>query len=95
MSELTLNIVTPEGALAPVICDSVHVTVCDDLSGRSGGSYGIRAGHTKTLLALDRGSLEAFLGGERIFSGKSGCGFATVDRDVVTAVIEDLKRDQP
>lgn len=86
--ELTLIIVTPAGAAQPVQCDSVHLTVCDDLQGRGGGSYGIRAGHTKTLLALEKGSLAAFVSGETVLAGKSGSGFATVDKDVVTAVVE-------
>ena len=86
--ELTLIIVTPAGAMQPVGCDSVHLTVCDDLQGKGGGSYGIRAGHTKTLLALEKGGLSAFAGGKNVLDGESGSGFATVDKDVVTAVVE-------
>ena len=91
MSELTLKIVTPKGSMPPVSCDSIRLTVCDDAKGREGGSYGIRTGHTKALLSLDQGEIKAFRKGEEVFSGKGGCGFATVDRNIVTAVMEDFK----
>ena len=91
MSRLILKLVTPEAALEPVPCDSVHLTVCDDAKGKGGGSYGIRPGHTKTLFALDAGPIRAFLDGTCIFSGRTGGGFATVDGDAVTAVVESFE----
>ena len=90
MSKLTLNIVTPNGARAPIQCDSVHLTICDDLSGKGGGSYGIRAGHAKSLLTLDQGVIRAFLSGQNVLTGKSGTGFATVERNTVTVVAESF-----
>ena len=89
---LTLRIVTPEGALPSTGCDSVRLTVCDDGQGKGGGSYGIRPGHTKALFALDAGPIRAFLAGVQILSGRTGGGFATVDGDTVTAVVESFER---
>ena len=88
MSKLVLNIVTPNGARDPIQCDSIHLTVCDDLSGRGGGSYGIRAGHEKSLLSLDKGIIKAFLSGQNILTGENDIGFATVERNTVTVVTE-------
>lgn len=88
MSKLILNIVTPNGARAPIQCDSVRLTICDDLSGRGGGSYGIRAGHEKSLLPLDQGVIKASLSGQNLLTGRSGAGFATVERNTVTVVTE-------
>lgn len=88
MSKLILNIVTPNGARDPIQCDSVRLTICDDLSGKGGGSYGIRAGHAQSLLSLDKGVVKAFLSGQNVLTGKSGIGFATVERNTVTVVTE-------
>ena len=88
MAELTLNIVTPKCTYGPFRCDSIHLSVSDDAKGKGGGGCGIRKGHAKALLSLEEGNLKAFHAGETILIGKSGCGFATVDKDVVTAVIE-------
>lgn len=90
MSKLVLNIVTPNGARGPIRCDSVRLTVCDDLSGRGGGSYGIRAGHAKSLLSLDKGTVKAFLSGQNVLTGESGIGFVTVERNTVTVVTESF-----
>ena len=88
MSELILNIVTPKGAHNPIQCDSVRLTICDDLSGKGGGSYGIRAGHAKSLFPLDKGIIKAFLAGQTVLTGESDIGFATVERNIVTVVTE-------
>ena len=90
MSKLILSIVTPNGARDPIPCDSIHLTICDDLSGKGGGSYGIRAGHAKALLTLDKGIIKAFLTGQNVLTGKNGAGFATVERNTVTVVAESF-----
>ena len=90
MSELILNIVTPNGARDPILCDSVQLTICDDLSGRGGGSYGIMAGHAKALLSLDKGVIKAFLSAQNVLTGESGAGFATVEENTVTVVTEEF-----
>ena len=88
MGKLILNIVTPNGVLDPIQCDSVRLTICDDLSGKGGGGYGIRAGHAESLLSLDKGVIKAFLSGQNVLTGKSGTGFVTVERNTVTVVTE-------
>lgn len=88
MSELILNIVTPNGARDPIRCDSVRLTICDDLSGKGGGSYGIRAGHAESLLSLGKGVVKAFFSGQNVLTGESDIGFATVERNTVTVVTE-------
>lgn len=86
MSKLVLNIITPNGARDPIQCDSVRLTICDDLSGKGGGSYGVRAGHAKSLLTLDKGIVKAFLSGQNVLTGESDVGFATVEQNTVTVV---------
>lgn len=88
MSKLVLNIATPKGTHGPFQCDSIHLTICDDLCGKGGGSYGIRPGHAKALLTLDKGIIEAFLSGQNVLIGESGIGFTTVERNTVTVVTE-------
>ena len=94
MCKLTLKIATPNGAHDPILCDSIRLTVCDDLSGRGGGSYGIRPGHAKALLSLDQGSIKAFLSDRCVLTGHSGTGFATVEQNTVTVVTEDFSEMQ-
>ena len=90
MSKLVLNIVAPNGARDPIQCDSVHLTICDDLNGKGGGSCGIRAGHAKSLLTLDKGIIKAFLSGQNVLTGESDIGFATVEQNTVTVVTESF-----
>ena len=90
MAELILKIVTSQGAHGPVPCDSIHLTVRDNANGKGGGSYGIRPGHTKALLALAEGTITAYLVGKTVLFGRCSLGFATVEQDAVTAVVEDF-----
>lgn len=87
---MQLIIDTPKGASSPIECDSVHLTVCDDSTGKNGGSYGIRKGHIKSLIALEEGKITALLNNETVFSAENGKGFATVENDVVTVVVEKI-----
>ena len=89
MNHLTLSIVTPNGTYGPLLCDSIRLTICDDLGGKGGGNYGIRPGHAKALLSLDKGVLKAFLAEEAVLTGTSGVGFVTVDQNVVTVATEE------
>ena len=91
MSRLTLIVVTPEGNRQPLECDSVQITVADNENGKSGGSYGIRPGHIKALFALDSGTIKAVSGGSAVLTALSGPGFASVDNNTVTAVIEKFE----
>ncbi len=92
MDKLTLHIVTPVGAGGRIACDSIRLTLSDDESGRGGGSYGVRPGHTKALLALGEGKIEAYLAGETVLSGVGGEGFATIEKNSVTVVTEEFRK---
>ena len=87
---LTLKIISKDGSLAPVECDSVHLTVSDDNNGGGGGSMGIRPGHIKSLISLDRCPVTAYLEGKEMFSRIADSGFATVENDTVTVVTEKI-----
>lgn len=92
MKELQLTVVTPDGKHGPIRCDSVHLTISDDLSGKGGGSCGIRPGHVAALMSVDCGPITAMLKGEVVFSADGGSGFASVDGDSVTIVTDKFSR---
>lgn len=87
---MQLIIATPKGSLAPIECDSVHLNICDDAKGKNGGNYGIRKGHAKSLFSLEKGNVTAFLNGETVYSATTTKGFATVDNDTITVVVEEI-----
>ncbi|MBR4881568.1 MAG: hypothetical protein IKU19_06510 [Clostridia bacterium] len=89
---LTLKIVSKEGVSTPVECDSVHLKVCDNTLGQGGGSMGIRPGHIKSLISVERGPVVAYLDGKEIFSLDTDGGFATVENDNVTIVTEKITK---
>ena len=89
---LTLSIVTLTGTSDPISCESIRLTVCDNANGKDGGSYGIRKGHVKALLALEAGTITAYENGTPILQAQTGKGFATVDQDTVTVVVDTFKR---
>lgn len=91
MKELLLTVVTPSGKTGPIRCDSVRLTVSDDMDGRGGGSCGIRPGHASALLSLSAGPLTALQGGRVILNAQCGGGFASVDGDEVTVATDDYK----
>ncbi len=91
-SSLTLMVVTLAGTGEPLKCDSLHLTVSDNLEGKSGGSYGIRPGHVKALISLSEGPLTAYRNGTPILQGKAGNGFATVERNTVTVVVDTFQK---
>ncbi len=93
MGALTLKIVTARGALEPVRCGSVHLTLCDGAKGRGGGSYGVRPGHARALFALDAGPVTALDGGQTVLSGQCAGGFAAVEPDTVTVITERFSRE--
>ena len=88
---LTLSIVTPTGSYGPFECDSVHLNICDDTEDKKGGSYGIRKGHTKSVLSLACGTVTALLSGKTVFFAKSGDGFAFVDKNTVNVSVETIE----
>lgn len=88
---MKLVISTPKGTNKPIECDSVHLTIHDDCKGKNGGSYGIRKGHVKALIALEKGKTIALKDNKEIFSAETDTGFATVENDVITMVIDNYK----
>lgn len=89
--ELLLKIVTPTGTFGPFETDSIHLTVSEDLSEKGGGSYGIRPGHAKALLSIAEGKIEAFMKEKVLLCGQTGSGFATVEGNTVTVVVETYR----
>lgn len=89
---LTLKIISKDGSSSPVECDSIHLTVCDNTMGKGGGSMGIRQGHIKSLICLDKGPVTAYVGGKEVFSTVTDGGFATVENDAITVVTEKIIR---
>lgn len=87
---MQLIIATPKGAAKPLECDSIHLNIRNDSKDKSGGSYGIRKGHVNALFSLEKGNITALLSGKTIFSATTTNGFATVNNDVVTVVVEEF-----
>lgn len=85
---LILEIITPQGVEARVKCDSVQLTMADDENGRGKGSYGIRRGHTSCVLLLAQGTTTAQTAGREVFRANTAEGFATVDKNTVSVVVQ-------
>ena len=90
---ITLKIVTPAGIVGPLSCDSVRLTLSDDLSERGGGSFGIREGHSKSLLSLMEGPMEALMEEKTILKGRHGEGFATIENNEVKIIAECFEKE--
>lgn len=91
MGEITLKIITPNGAFGPYSCDSVHLNLCDNQANSGGGSYGIRKGHETAVLALKDGIIKGFLGGKIVVCGNSSNGFAAVEKNTVTVAVKSFE----
>lgn len=83
---LTLKIITPEGTLPDIFCDSITLAVSDNEKGKGGGSCGIRNGHADSLIALGSGEIRAFTKGEQVFSHSCKGGFARVSKNIITVL---------
>ena len=90
--DFILKIVTPNGTVGPVICDSVKLSVADGKKKQTGGSYGIRRGHAASVLALDEGRIEALNDGKTVLTLTTSRGFARVDKDMVTVTVSDITK---
>ena len=91
MKELIVEIITPMGTKFKKSCTSIQFNVADNSKGNYCGSYGVRAVHAKSILAIQKGSVKVFNDGELIFNCECGDGFATVDNNTVALVVESLK----
>ncbi|MBE6717332.1 MAG: hypothetical protein E7573_10475 [Ruminococcaceae bacterium] len=85
---MTLKIVTPEGILTEISCDSVIITVRDGKNGKNGGQYGIRKGHAPSLFATGHGFITGKRNDEIIFREILREGFARVSENTVTVTAE-------
>lgn len=88
---MELRIVSPDGSLGPLNCDSVRLQIADDMEEKHGGSYGIRKGHAEAVLVLEEGALFAFAESKPLLSGRHGKGFATIEKNKVTVVTEHFE----
>lgn len=93
MEGIVLSIVTPKGAKGPYQCDSVHLSVADDDKGKGGGNYGIRKGHASAMLSLEDGTISGYVSQEIVIEGKSGRGFATVEKNQIVAIVESFEEN--
>ncbi len=91
--ELTLVLVTPTSAEIRVVCDSVRFDVPDGKKKISGGSVGIRHGHTDALFAVAAGKVSAYVGGKLVFQAVVGAGMASVTGgDTVSLLVHSVNQ---
>lgn len=88
---MKLTVFTPHRQLPSLECDSVKLPVADSVSGKFSGSYGIRKGHSKTILSLSEGKITAGFNGQTVFSAECQGGFATVENDDVRVITDGIK----
>ena len=84
------KIITPHGAIGPLRCDSLKISITDGKQSGKGGSYGIRKGHAETLFALEEGTTQAFLDGKSVLFAQTSGGFAKISRDLVIIVVDSV-----
>ncbi len=87
---IELYVVTPDGSLPVVCCDSVDFTVADNEKNKGGGRYTVKKGHVKSLMMLSDGELVARNDFQVIFSKKITSGIAQIkdNRVIITAIIK-------
>ncbi|MBR5446504.1 MAG: hypothetical protein IKV57_10285 [Clostridia bacterium] len=90
---LTLTIVTPDGGSTVIRCDSIRLPAAEGIRKNSGGSFGIRKGHTDALIAVDSGTVTALLGGKTVFTGTVSGGFAIVSGGDTVSILTDHLTD--
>ncbi len=88
MQELLIKIITPNSKPQEFVCDSINLQICDDAFGKGGGSYGIRKGHAKAILALDSGAIIAQREGATVCNIKTSGGFAVIENNTVTVTVD-------
>ena len=92
---ILLLVLTPDGEVCRVECDSVRLPVPDPKNGgEPGGTVGIRRGHTDALVAVFPGKIEAFADGRPVVSCETGGGLAMVGGDRVTVLAQSVTRKE-
>lgn len=87
---IELTLLSPDSEPLTVLCDSVHLPLRDDLKGHGGGDYGIRRGHTPSVLSLGQGPLTAITNGAAVLEKRCSGGFAKIQPDRVTVISEHI-----
>ncbi len=87
---LRFTLFTPQRRFPVIECDSVRLSIADSISGKFSGSYGIRRGHARAVLALAPGKISVSLDGREIFSAETQGGFAVVENNEVRATVEGI-----
>ncbi len=85
---MTLRIVTPMGTSAEAACDSVKLTLRDDLSGHGGGLIGIKRNHAPAVMAIGKGVIQASLGRDTVLRAVAEGGFASVGDNIITIITD-------
>lgn len=85
---MRLRLVTPQGVVAEVGCDSVQLMLTDDETGKNGGLVGIWRGHAPALMALGRGAIVARRDEVIVLRAEAEGGFASVRDDIVTVITD-------
>ena len=88
--KLTFILFTPHRRFPSVECDSVKLSIADSVTGKFSGSYGIRKGHAKAVLALAPGRISASVNGKEVFSAESQGGFASVENNEVRVTVDGV-----
>ncbi|MBR3815176.1 MAG: hypothetical protein IKJ27_00445 [Clostridia bacterium] len=87
---MKFTLYTPHCRFEPMECDSVRFNIADGADGSFSGSYGIRSGHAKALFSLSEGKISVSLGGNEVFCAECSGGFAKVENNEVTAIVDSV-----
>ncbi len=90
MKQITVEIITPKGKKFNKNCTSVQFNVADNQAGNYIGCYGVRSGHAKAIFALKKGVVKAYSDDLIVLNCECGDGFATVNEDFVSLVVESF-----
>ena len=83
MAELTLKVIDIEGKEIVAHCDSLHLSCKESPNNKNGGNMGIRKGHIKSAIALEKAPIKAYLKGELVMETSPLSGVALVENDFV------------
>ncbi len=92
---ILLLVLTPDGEVCRVECDSVRLPVPDPKDRDApGGTVGIRRGHTDALMAVSPGKIEAFADGVSVLIYETDGGLAMVGGNRVTVLAQSVTRKE-
>lgn len=88
---LTVKFFTVGHQIPNMECDSVRLSVSDNVNGEFSGSYGIRKGHAKAVFSLKAGKIVLTSNEKTVFEANISDGFATVENNEVCITVSDVK----